>query len=76
MGGTIRCWSEARVWAFLSEHGLAYAKRIVDLVLDRHASAVVPERELVLTGEMDDFPFATQDEAALLAAEFVAPSQV
>lgn len=68
--------SQPRVWAFLTERGLDYAKRIIDLVLDRHVTSVIPERELLLTSEVADFPFAAQDDAALLEAEFASPSRV
>src|SRR5581483_4543571 len=71
-----RYGSQPRVWAFLTERGLDYAKRIIDLILDRHISTAIPERELLLTGDMADFPFTTQAEAALLATEFAAPSRV
>jgi len=71
-----RAGPQPRLWAFLTTRGLTYTKRVIDLVLDRHVTAVIPERELVLTGEMADFPFAAQADAALLEAEFASPSRV
>jgi hypothetical protein len=71
-----RAGSQPRVWAFLSERGLGYVRRIIDLMLDRRATSVIPRRELLLTSDMTEFPFTAQDDAALLEAEFAAPSRV
>ncbi|HLZ69640.1 MAG TPA: hypothetical protein VKV26_06975 [Dehalococcoidia bacterium] len=67
---------QPRVWAFLTQRGLDYARRIVDLVLDGHGTAVITEREVVLSSESEDFPFMAQDGAALLEAEFDVGSRV
>jgi len=67
---------QPRVWAFLTQRGLDYAKRIIDLVLDRRIASVIPEREHLLTSEMEDFPFVAQDAGALLDAEFEVHSRV
>ncbi len=71
-----RAGSQPRVWEFLAERGLDYVRRIIDLILDRQITSVIPQRELLLTSEKSDFPFATQDDAALLEAEFAAASRV
>lgn len=61
---------QPRVWAYLSERGQAYMRRLIDLILDRRLRQVGADHEQLLSAEAGDFAFAELSDDQLAASEF------